>query len=347
MPSPMQNSPMGGGTQQNNTMGGSNSFAQNSPMSGGSMGAPQNNSMSGGQQFGGPSAFNASPMGGQQNTFNPYMGANNAGGSLPQYAPGQNAFNSAPVPQSASMPQYAPAPMPRNNTPMQGGIGSLQNSPRSMPFDPGQRLGNPYAQDPAVLKQQEFQNQMQSKSSEVMNSIPEYQQLQKMQQQLQGRQPSAQEMQYLQSLDQKIQGNSNFQQMKQQQQQMGQQFQQQYGDQLAELQAKDRQYNMLPQDQLMQAERQAKEMYERQAGQRTEPSKGFQAATQPYTPVNNQSSSIFKSLQRPTQNNNSILGERGSLAMPMPRNDSSRDMESMRRMFMSNDYGNAGRRRLV
>lgn len=273
MSSPMQSSPMSGGMQQNNPMGYGNNFAQNIPAAGGQMGGQQPNPMSGGQQFGGPPTFNGLPMGGQPNTFNPYMG-------------GATSSNmSASAQPYSGMPSNIAASPSAGSFPMQGGIGSLQSQP-SYP----QR--NPYAQNPLFAKQQEFQNQMQAKSSEVMNSIPEYQQLQKMQQQLQGRQPSAQEMQQLQALSRQIQGNSGFQQLQQQQQQMGQQLQQQYGNQLAELQAKDRQYNM----QQQQAIDKARGSYGRQQAMQPQqamqqPKMGFlsraaQKAASPYTPIN-------------------------------------------------------------
>jgi len=218
MGSPMPNTPMSGG--------------QNPPMGG----APQQNSpMSGNQQFG--LSPTSTPS---QNTFNPYMG----GGSSPSSSMGGGGSGSASMnPYMGGGGTASQLSMGPGAQPYSQGIGGLQGlgGQQSQPLYPQQ---NPYAQDPLFAKQQEFQNQMQSMSSEIMNSIPEYQQLQKMERQLQGRQPSAQEMQQLQALNQQIQGNSNFQQMNQQQQQMGQQFQQQYGNQLAALQAKDRQYNM-------------------------------------------------------------------------------------------------------
>ncbi len=243
MGSPMPNTPMSGG--QNPPMGGAPQ--QNSPMSGPTppMGGPpqQNSPMSGNQQFG--SSPTSTPP---QNTFNPYMG----GGSSPSSSMGGGGFSGNVNAQSSRFGPMAPLSGEEANRRNEFMNAKEQSMPQMGGMGPNPGSGiigllprqSPYAQDPLFAKQAEFQNQMQAKSSEVMNSIPEYQQIQKMQQQLQGRQPNAQEAQQLQALSQQINNNSNYKQMQQQQQQMGQQFHQQYGSQLSALQDKERQYNL-------------------------------------------------------------------------------------------------------
>jgi hypothetical protein len=84
--------------------------------------------------------------------------------------------------------------------------------------------------------QQDMSQQAQLQQKNALSQIPAFAQMQALQGQLQGRQPTPQELQQLQLYDQQIQSNPGFQQMQGNLQQMGQQFEQRFGGQLQQMQ---------------------------------------------------------------------------------------------------------------
>lgn len=164
------------------------------------------------------------------------------GGNLPM-----RPMPSTPAVQTSRPGPQIGSPVPVTPQPIrpglgQGSVGQLQQAQlgQATPMGGGLQGIGPRASelsmDQLLKMQREMGQQADLQQQNALSKIPAYAQMQALQGQLQGRQPTPQELQQLRMYDQQIQSDPGFRQMQGNLQQMGQQFEQQYGGQLQKMQ---------------------------------------------------------------------------------------------------------------